>query len=190
MSDARVRAILDRIDPFSAPAEEPSVGDRDIAELAAIPGAERALVALARDASAAPARRYAAAEALLQGRFGGWRAAAADVRAVAAALAAAMRNDRTHNRWGLPGHFAGRLGERLLSLPEGVVEALVPLLDEHAQLNIEGSEAATLQSAARYRISDLAAYLLSRYRGLPWKADANTAQRDAAIAALRARLKA
>ncbi len=187
-ADSKVLAILDRADPFSAAADEPSVREQDIRELARVPGAEEVLVAVARDSAAATARRYAAAEALLQGRFANWRSSTADRRAVATALAAAMNNDTTHNRWGIPGHSLGRLGEQLLSLPEGV-EALMPLLDETTTLNIEGSEAATLQSAARYRISDLAAYLLSRYRGLPWEAHTDVAQRDAAIAALRAKLR-
>ena len=189
MNNSQVLAILDRNDPFSASADEPSVREQDIRELAGVPGAEEALVAVARDAAAAPARRYAAAEVLLRGQFANWRTSSAGRRAVAGALAAAMHKDTTHNRWGLPGHFIGRLGEQLLSLPDGVVEALVPLLDEHAELNIEGSEAATLHSAAHYRISDLAAYLLSRYRGLPWEAHTGMAPRDAAIAALRAKLR-
>ena len=182
-----VLAILDGIDPFSARADEPSVRETDLQQLAAVPGAEEALVGVAGDAAATPRRRYAAAEALLQGHFSSWRSTSADRRAVAGALAAAMRNDPSHNRWGLPGQFAGRLGEHLLSLPEGA-EALAPLLDDQTALNIVGSEAATLQAAARYRIADLAAYLLSRYRGWLWPAYDDVAQRDAAIALLRARL--
>lgn len=189
MTSPRVLAILDRIDPLSAPADEPSVHEGDIRELAGVLDAEEALVAVAGDAAATPVRRYAAAEALLQGHFASWRSSSAGRRSVAGALAVAMRNDNTHNRWGLPGHFIGRLGEQLLSLPEGVVEALAPLLDEQTELNIEGSEAATLQSAARYRIADLAAYLLSRYRELPWQAQNDLAQRDAAIAVLRVGLR-
>jgi hypothetical protein len=189
MSRSRVLAVLDRVDPFLAPADEPPFREQDVRELAEVPGAEEALVAVAGDAGARPALRYAAAEALLQGRFAGWRKSSEASRAVAGALAEAMRNDTTHNRWGLPGQFAGRLGEQFLSLPAGVVEALVPLLDEQAELNIEGSEAATLHSEAHYRVADLAAYLLSRYRGVPWEAHSEVTRRDRAIAQLRARLR-
>jgi hypothetical protein len=189
MSHPKVLAILDRVEPLSAPADEPPFHEEDIRELASVPDAEKLLVAIARDHAATPQRRYAAAEALVEGRFANWRSSSANTRAVAEALAVAMRNDTTHNRWGLPGHFTGRLGDHLLSLPVGVVQALVPLLDEDAELHIEGSEAATLHSAARYRIADLAAYLLSRYRGLPWESHSDVARRDEAIAALRAKLQ-
>ena len=189
MQSAKVLAILDRVDPFRAPADEPPFREEDVQELAAVPGAEDTLVAIARDDAATPVRRYAAAEALLEGRFANWRSSPFDCRAVASALAVAMRHDTTHNRWGLPGYFTGRLGNQLLSLPEGVVEALLPLLEERAELHIEGSEAATLQSAAHYRIADLAAYLLGRYRGLPWERHADAKRRDEAIATLRAKLR-
>ena len=185
MSSSKVFAILNRIDPFSAPADELPFHEQDIRELAAVPGAEEALVAVAGDDAATPVQRYAAAEVLLEGHFANWRSSSVDSRAVAGALAVAMRNDNAHNRWGLPGEFAGRLGDRLLSLPDGVVEALVPLLDDNAELNIEGSEAATLQAAAHYRIADLAAYLISRYRGLPWESHVDVARRDEAIAMLQ-----
>lgn len=189
MENAQVQAILDRADPFSAPADAPPFKDQDMRELAAVADAEQALVAVAGDNAAPPRRRYAAAEALLDGHFGQWRLSPADNRAVAQALALAMRNDTLHNRWGLPGQFVGRLGKHMLSLSDGVVEALVPLLDDNAELHIEGSEAATLHSTLHYRIADLAAYLLSLYRRLPGEFDADLARRNQAIAALRARLQ-
>jgi hypothetical protein len=157
--------------------------------LSAITGSEASLVAIARDNEAAPKRRYAAAEALVEGTFSKWRSSAAANRGVAQALAMAMRNDSSHNRWGLPGEFTGRLGDHFLSLSHGVDEALTPLLDEQAELHIMGSEAATLQAQAHFRIADLAAYLLSRYHGLPWKTHIGIAQRDRATARLRGLLK-
>lgn len=189
MNNAKVLAILHRVDPFSAPADELPFTAQDMRELAEIPHAEELLAAVAGDNAATPMQRFAAAEVLLDARFSNWRLWPASSRAVAEALAVAMRNDTTHNRWGLPGEFTGRLGKQLLSISEGVVEALTPLLDEQVELSIEGSEAATLQSTAHYRIADLAAYLLSQYRGLPWESATDVAQRDAAIAALRARLQ-
>ena len=184
MTDAALLSVLDSVDPPSAAADEPVIGALDVAQLAAIDGAEEQLVAVAGDASAPAVRRYAAAEALVEGTFDGWRSSPAAAASVAAALAAAMRSDTSHNRWGLPGHFAGRLGEELLSLPAGVEDALLPLLDDASPLMIEGSEAATIATDAGYRISDLAAYLLSLHRGLPADAPAAVAKRDRANAAL------
>jgi hypothetical protein len=189
MPRSPVLAILERADPFAAQTDEPPFQEQDMRELSAIPGAEEALVTVARDRAAAPVRRYAAAEALLEGRFSSWRKSPGDNRAVAGALALAMRTDVSHNRWGLPGEFTGRLGEQLISLSHGVDEALTPLLDDHGELNITGSEAATLQSRARFRIADLAGYLLSRYHGLPWKVETGIARRDEAIARLRTALQ-
>ncbi|WP_239249820.1 hypothetical protein [Candidatus Nitrotoga sp. M5] len=77
----------------------------------------------------------------------------------------------------------------MLTLSEGGEEALVPLLDENAELHFKGSEAATLQSADNYQIADLAAYLLNRYRGLHWELHTDGAQRAEAIAVLRAKLQ-
>ena len=182
-------AILDRVDPREAPGEDPPFREQDLQKLTEIPGVEEDLVAVAGDDEVTPVRRYAAVEALLDGRFSKWRSSSSDSRAVAKALAVAMRNDTAHNRWGLPGQFTGRLGDRFLSLPDGVLEALIPLLDDLSELHLEGSEEVVLQSAAHYRIADLAAYLLSLYRGLPWAPQPNVARRDAAIAALRTSLQ-
>src|SRR5439155_272740 len=77
--------------------------------------------------------------------------------------------DRLHNRWGLPGYVVGRAGGLLLSLPAGVDEALLPLLDDARELVIDGSEEATIQHMARYRVGDLAAYLLAQRHGLEWQ---------------------
>jgi hypothetical protein len=187
---SQVLAILDRFDPFRAVADTPALGAADVAELATIPHAQDVLVQIAGDDDATPARRYAAAEALLEGQLDDWRASSAAQRAVAQALAMALRDDTSHNRWGMPGEFPGRLGKQLLSLTDGVVDALVPLLDDALPLAIHGSEAATLSKAAGYRIADLAAYLLLLYRGDDWDAPGDVATRDAQIAALRAELTA
>lgn len=184
MTDAALLSVLDGVDPLSAAADEPAIGEAVVARLAAVDGAEDQLVAIAADASAPAARRYAAAEALLEGTFDRWRSSPAAAASVASALAAALRSDTSHNRWGLPGQFAGRLGEALLSLPGGVEDALLPLLDDASPLMIEGSEAATIAIDAGYRISDLAAYLLRLHRGQPAGAPADVADRDRANRAL------
>src|SRR5439155_1349085 len=79
------------------------------------------------------ARRFAAAEALLA-LIPPSALAPADSAGVAQALAQAIREDRLHNRWGLPGYVVGRAGGLLLSLPAGVDEALLPLLDDAREL--------------------------------------------------------
>jgi len=61
--------------------------------------------------------------------------------------------------------------------------------DEHP-LNIEGSEAATLNSHTHCRVSDLAVWLIAAARHLPWRAANTPAERDAEIAQLRSRLAA
>jgi hypothetical protein len=180
-----VLAILDRHDPFKVLTDDPALDADAAGELAAIDGAQEQLVGIAGDAGAPPARRYAAAEALLEGRLSDWRSSEDGVRAVAAALAVALQDDSIHNRWGLPGHFAGRLGKQLAALPSGVDEALSPLLDDEAPLVIDGSEGPAISALAGYRIADLAAYLLCRHRGSDWDAPPDTAQRDRFIANLR-----
>jgi hypothetical protein len=185
MPHPSVTSILDRVDPFRAPADAPPFREEDLAALASIPRAEHDLLAMAADAAGDPVRRFAAAEALLDPRFGGWRSAPGSRRAVAGALAAALGRDDSHNRWGLPGEFAGRLGEALLGLGAEGDAALVPLLDDHRELRLEGSEAATLQASRGFRVADLAAYLLGRLRGLSWEDAADPAERDRRIAALR-----
>jgi hypothetical protein len=190
VTDAGVLAVLDRADPFSAVAEESPFDAADLDELAAIPDAEQTLVELAGDAAATTARRYAAAQALLCGPFETWRSSPAGQTQVAAALGAGLRDDRTHNRWGLPGHFTGRPGDELLSLEHGVEDALAPLLDDDRRLQIIGSEEATLADDAGFRIADLAAYLLSSYRGTDWAAPASTRKRDKDIKRLKSSLVA
>lgn len=180
-----VERIIERVDPFLAPADAPPFREEDLTALASIPHAEHELLTIAGDETREPARRYAAAEALLDPRFEGWRSSPESRRVVARALAAALGRDASHNRWGLPGEFAGRLGEALIGLGAEGDAALVPLLEDHQELRVEGSEAATLQASHRFRVSDLAAYLLGRHRGIPWEDAAAPEERDRRIAALR-----
>ena len=95
----------------------------------------------------------------------------------------AIRADKIHNRWGLPGHFVGRSGSDLLSIKHGVEDALRPLLDDTRPLSIDGSEAATLADTAGYRVADLAGYLLATKRGETWTDDIDPAVRDASTPA-------
>ena len=105
----------------------------------------------------------------------------------AADLAAELAGDTAHNRWGLPGTFVGPDGQRLLELPDAA-PALAGLLDDQRELVIEGSESATIQNRARYRVADLAAYLLAELLGASFDAAADRAGRDAQIERLREEL--
>ncbi len=103
-------------------------------------------------------------------------------------LAAELRSAAWHNDWGLPGHHVGTRGRELLRHGPAALAALRPLLDDAAPLAIIGSEAATLHDAARWRLADLAGWLLAQQlapdlgRQL---ADPSPASRDATLAALR-----
>src|SRR5919201_5712220 len=155
---------LDSVDPFWDADGEPIFPPEALRAVASVDDVEHALLGVATDPDEPLARRFAAVEALFQGGWTDWREGEQGP-AVAGVMADAMRADRVHNRWGLPGHYLGRSGEDLLSIRDGVEEALTPLLDDERPLNIHGSEAATVAYDSGYRISDLAGYLLAKHRG-------------------------
>jgi len=189
VADPKLMAILRGINPAGPGPDAPLLTATDIAKLTTIPSVEIGLLELVRDSKSAPASRFVAAEALLEGKWTAWRNSGGNRRAVADALANAMANDQSHNRWGLPGSFVGPFGKRLLSLGDEAGLALVPLLSDGRFLNIEGSEAATLNSQFKFRVSDLAAWLISTALHLPWQPAGTSAEREAAIANLRRRME-
>jgi hypothetical protein len=151
--------VLDAIDPAGDGPDGPLFAPPQLKKLSAIAGAEQQLVAIAADLALAPARRFIAAEALVEGPWTAWRADAQARRSVAAALAEAMAHDRLHNRWGLPDGFVGPFGRRLLSLGADAEHALARFSTDRRRLAIAGSEAATLDEAARFTVGDLAVWL-------------------------------
>jgi hypothetical protein len=175
---------LDSVDPFYDDDADHIFSDEDMRAFSAIDGIEPRLVAIALDGDQPLERRFAAVEALFQGGWTGWRSGP-EGPPIAAVIAEAIRADKIHNRWGLPGHFVGRSAADLLSIEHGVEDALTPLLDDQQPLSIDGSEAATLADTAGYRVSDLAGYLLATKRGETWADDVDPAVRDAGIARLR-----
>lgn len=175
---------LDSVDPFYNDDADHIFSAADMQAFASVDGIEQRLLAVARDGDQPLKRRFAAVEALFQGDWTGWRSGP-EGPAIAAVLAEAIRADKIHNRWGLPGHFVGRSGSDLLSIEHGVEDALRPLLDDTRPLSIDGSEAATLADTAGYRVADLAGYLLATKRGETWTDDIDPAVRDASIQRLR-----
>ena len=184
-TEAELLGVLDGVDPFWDQDAGPIFSDDDMERLAGIPAIEDRLLDVATDGGQPLARRYAAVEALFQGGWTDWRAGSLGPE-VARVMAAAIQADRIHNRWGLPGHFFGRSATDLLSIPEGVEDALRPLLDDTRPLTIHGGETSTVADTARYRVADLAGYLLAARRGEEWGADPDVAARDEGLERLRA----
>lgn len=181
-------AILDQADALSDSGARELFSPGDIRELASHPGIGRALAEIVRTMGEPLGRRLAAIEALTQGPWPPWRPTPADSRAAAQVLADALATTRSHNQWGLPGAYVGRAGKIFCYLPVGVLESLRPLLDDCRPLTIYGSEAATMQSLSRYRICDLAAYLIACRLHRPWIDDPDPAVRDIEIDRYRAEI--
>jgi hypothetical protein len=150
---------LDAVDPLYNDDADLIFSDADMKAFAAADGIEARLLGIALDEEQPLKRRFAAVEALFQGGWTGWLGGP-EGAVVARVMADAIRADKIHNRWGLPDHYVGRSGRDLLSIGQGVEEALAPLLDDERPLIIDGSEAATINEEEGYRVADLASYLL------------------------------
>ena len=175
---------LDSVDPFWDEDAGPIFPSEAMRLLEGVPDVEHALLGVATDAQQPLARRFAAVEALFQGGWTSWRSGP-EGAAIAGVMAEAIPADGIHNRWGLPGHYVGRSGKDLLSIQDGVEEALLPLLDDQKLLTIAGGETATVAHSAGYRVSDLAGYLLAERRGEPFGEDWDPAARDRILERLR-----
>jgi hypothetical protein len=186
MSSDPATAILDRVDAFWYDTSGPVLDDAAMKSLASLADPAGTLVAVVTSPDAPLARRYVAIEALIQGGWSDWTKREDVARTAANVLAEAMPKDRMHNRWGLPGHFVGPTGKILLRLSAGVRDALVPLLDDCRPLEIIGSQEATLQAKHKYRVCDLAGYLLAQYEKKAWKDAPDAATRDQNREKLRA----
>ena len=177
--------VLDQVDAFSYEAADPLFTDAQMHTLAGLADPAEVLRGVITDETAPLARRYSAIEAAVQGGWSAWMQRDADARIVASVLAQGLAHDQAHNRWGLPGQFVGPTGRILVGLHAGERDALEPLLLDRRPLEIVGSQAATLQRAHKYRICDLAGYLLAQHEHVPWQDSADPAVRDASNAGLR-----
>lgn len=184
-ADPALQAALaePRIDSFAQPG---GAGRQALDRLAL---AAPTLAAIGRDASCPNPVRFAA--------FEGWIALAGEAAlggvddTIAAAMAAvqaeAIRSTDDAGLWGLPPDVtASALSRHLVVLGRRVVPQLQPLLDDHRDLPIEGSESSAIASLRGYRISDLAAGLIAVIVGDDYVDGASAADRDPQLAALRA----
>lgn len=183
--DPALIAILECVDPAGNGPDGPLFDPKGLAGVSALDRAEERLLEVVRDSGQSDSLRFAAANALIEGGWSTWRNQADSRSAVASCLVATMRKDLSHNRWGLPGEFVGPYGERLLGLADGGVAPLRMALDDPASLSIEGSEAHTIQVAAKYRVADLSGWLLTRILGTDWPDNPDPAVRDESMRCLR-----
>ncbi|HWW76926.1 MAG TPA: hypothetical protein VNZ44_16115 [Pyrinomonadaceae bacterium] len=90
-----------------------------------------------------------------------------------------------HNWWGMPGQYLERLGRTTVALGAAADACLSLLLEDARPLGYFGSEEPTLNASRRYRVRDLAAYLLAAIRGVPYEDAERPGDRDRFIEELR-----
>lgn len=157
--DPALDDLLRRTDPDGTGPDGPLFGPDALRALQAVPQAQDKLVAVMRNPAAADAVRFAAAIGLIEGGWTAWLGDPSTRDAAAGALVTAMRNDKLHNRWGLPQAFVGPFGRQLVALGACARTRLSEALGDRRPLTIMGSEAATIQAQKGYTVSDLAAWL-------------------------------
>lgn len=89
------------------------------------------------------------------------------------------------NTWGLPNVLDGLTGEHFLALGEVAIPELTNLLDDDKRVYYEGSQEATVGHYYQYRVKDLAAYYISKIRGIPLELDKDPNKRDVEIEKLK-----
>ena len=183
-ASAAVQATLDqhRIDSFGSG----GAGRQALERLAVTP---EALVAIGLDASCPNAVRFAAFEGWigLRGEAALGEVDDATAAAMAAVQAEAIRRADDASAWSLPPDVtASAISRHLIALGRRVLPQLQPLLDDHRELPIEGSETAAVASLRGYRVSDLAAGLIAVIVGEDYLDGKSAAERDPQLAALRA----
>lgn len=96
------------------------------------------------------------------------------------------------NVWGFLAYWdqqgmdgASTLGRHVIALGKGAVPVLMPLLWDVGELVYEGSKEAVIGAKVRYRVKDVAAYLIGRILGMEMKYLGDWGERDREIAVLR-----
>jgi len=159
-------------------------------QLEATSGAVDSLRGLCADTATDETDRFKACEAMYT--LGGKVDDAAGQAAAAAAYAAALRDGKTHNAWGLPEDVTSSATSRhLIGLGKSALPALAPLLADDRALLYEGSEEPTVSEMHDYRVYDLAGALIANILGDSYPvSERQAAVRKKAADALRAKLPA
>ncbi len=150
-------------------------------------GAPAALAQLALDAKASPQARFLAAEILFakdpQYPPDSAKATLASVYAIA------LKDDFTMmaNPWGLPGKLDS-VGRHVVALGEAAVPEMARLLNNTNAASYGGSREATAGNRYHYRVKDIAAYLISQIKGIPYTVGQTPEERDAEIEQLKSQL--
>ncbi|WP_428265896.1 hypothetical protein [Haliangium sp.] len=108
---------------------------------------------------------------------------------LAAAYAAALANDYigAANPWGLP-ETLGVVSLHVLEMGQAATPHFLALLDDDTPVQYAGSEGATIGNRYRYRVKDIAAFLVSCIEMSAYGVSEDPDERDRRIEALRERL--
>lgn len=143
-------------------------------------GAEAELSDVVADAEAAPRLRVLAHELLVE-------AGQPSRPELADAYCRALPEDFAHNWWGMPGQYLERLGRTTVAFGRRAIPCLARLFDDGRRLRYIGGEEAALNEEMRYRVRDLAAYLVSEISGVTYEDAKEPEARDEFIEGLRAK---
>ncbi len=110
---------------------------------------------------------------------------------LAAIYAAALEQNLTRmaNPWGLPDQLDEPVAQHFVGLGENAVPVLTRLLENTSGVRYGGSREATYGNSFQYRVKDLAAFYLSKIRGLPYEVKQTPQERDIEIDKLKTSLK-
>lgn len=165
---------------------------QDEAELDALwneNGAPQALDLLAVDPKAPALARFLAAEILFRKDRSYPPQEQKNLLAVIYASALTRNFTGTANPWGLPGILGSLLEEHIETLGEAAVTDLAGLLDDDKRVYYAGSQEATRGNSYGYRVKDLAAFYLSKIKGIPLTMEEDYRKRDKEIEKLKNTLR-
>ena len=149
------------------------------------PGAPQALEKLALDPEASTLARFLAAEVLFYKRRGYPPEEAKGRLAPIYSAALSQNFPGITNTWGLPGELDGLAGQHFVALGEAAIAELVKLLNDETGMIYSGSKDATFGNSYRYRVKDLAAFYISKTRGIPYDVHLEPKARDREIRKLQ-----
>jgi len=153
------------------------------------PDAASALHHLVQASDAPPPVAFLAAEILFAKEPG--YPPSAERERLASIYGAALEQNLTRmaNPWGLPDQLDEPVAQHFVSLGENAVPVLTRLLENTSGVRYGGSREATYGNSFQYRVKDLAAFYLSKIRGLPYEIKQTPQERDIEIERLKTSLK-